>query len=581
MQVGNKGSDVYSTTGDPRLDLSVNCVRNVKPEKLETAIKSILALNNTQALEDAFVLAFHARNIRGGKGERDIFQTLFKTLFKEEPEIAIKCLQLIPHYGCWNDVFDFAKTNPSATEPILAMVVNQFNQDLATRTGQSISLLAKWAPREHKYPEFQKCLAYRMFPFIKHHSSKMKHYRQMVSKLNARLNTVETYMCGNRWDEIKPETIPGRAGKIYNRALLNLPSTYNDQDDAKQDSAPKNTITYRKPDDPKRMECRDHFTAHYKAAAEGKAKIHGANTLFPHEVVKKAVLSLDLTEDEKNHLRGVWRGIVSKCGILGRSIFMSDFSGSMMRSSAGDTPYWVSMALGILGSEVCTDEFKNKLMTFDSNPTWHILPEGGDLFAKIWSIQSSCLGQGVSTDFQKAMDLVLQTLKERRVIPGQEPENLIVLTDMNWDTACSSSQPSGFTGNQYRHVVKTKGWQTHVEMIKEAFKRAGEDMWGAGKGFVAPRIVIWNLAASLQTDFHARAEVPGVAMLSGWSSAQFEVLQKDGPRQLTAYEMLRIELDDVKYDPVRTVVQSCSRAVVQSCSRAVVQSFGITESLNH
>jgi hypothetical protein len=546
---GNKGSDVYCSTGDPRLDLSVNCVRNIAPGKLDAIMNAILALNTPQALEDAFVLAFHARNIRGGKGERDIFQTLFQTLYIKKPKIAQKCLPLISHYGCWNDLFEFAESAPDVAEHILSLTVEQFNKDMATPEGQSISLLAKWAPRESKYPQLMKSLAYMMYPTVKFHSSKMKVYRKMVSRLNARLNTVEILMCDDRWDEINPETVPGRAGKLYNRAFLNLPSTHS--------SDRCNTLVYRKPDDPKRMACREHFTEHYAKAAEGKAKIHGANTLFPHEVVKQ-VIQNNQTDDEKNHLRGVWRGFVEKlqkAGGLGRSIFMSDFSGSMQSSSAGDTPYWVSMALGILGSETCAEEFKNKLMTFDSTPKWHTFPEGADIFDKVQSIRRSGTGVGLSTDFQKAMDLVLETLKTQRVRPGQEPENLIVLTDMNWDAACGSSEASHFTGNRYRHAVKTEGWQTHVEIIKEAFKRAGEDMWGVGQGFVPPRIVIWNLAASLQTDYHAQADVPGVAMLSGWSPTQFEVLQKEGPRQLTAMEILRLELDDAKYDCVRDIVR--------------------------
>ncbi len=151
---------------------------------------------------------------------------------------------------------------------------------------------------------------------------------------------------------------------------------------------------------------------------------------------------------------------------------------------------------------------------------------------------------------------MLETLKTQRVRPGQEPENLIVRTDMNWDKACCSSEASDFTGNRYRHAVKTESWQTHVEIIKEAFKRAGEDMWG--QGFIPPRIVIWNLAASAETDYHAQADVPGVAMLSGWSPTQFEVLQKEGPRQLTAMEILRIELDDAKYDCVRQIVREAA-----------------------
>jgi len=161
------------------------------------------------------------------------------------------------------------------------------------------------------------------------------------------------------------------------------------------------------------------------------------------------------------------------------------------------------MALGILGSQVCSAEFKDRLMTFDSTPQLHTFVPDSDLFERIESIKESRCGHGLSTDFQKAMDLVLQTLKETRCQPGQEPENLIVLTDMGWDQAYSSSETSDYTGNSYRHVVKTAPWQTHLDMIQEAFKRAGEDMWG--KAFVPPRIVIWNLRADPQTDFHATA----------------------------------------------------------------------------
>ena len=286
--------------------------------------------------------------------------------------------------------------------------------------------------------------------------------------------------------------------------------------------------------------------------------MNGADTIFPHELIKK-IASCEMSEDEANHLLGVWRGMVEKAksgGGLRRSIFMSDFSGSMSQTSTGDTPYWVSMALGLLGAEACSAEFKNRLMTFDSDPQWHTFSEDANIFKRVRTIQESRLGQGLSTDFQKAMDLVLKTLKDNRVLPGQEPENLIVLTDMGWDSACGSSEASSYTGNRYRHVVKTEEWQTHLEMIQESFKRAGEDMWGPGKGFVPPRIVIWNLADSYSDDHHATAETPGVAMLSGWSPSQFEILQKEGPRQMTAYEVLRCELDNPRYDRVRERVLS-------------------------
>ena len=544
--VGVKGSNVFSISGDPRVDLNVKCVRGADAAVLSAALDSVLALKTQEALEDAFVLAFHSRNIRGGKGEKAIFQTLYSRLCETQGIVAKALLDLIPHYGCWNDLLVLAEATPR--KEITQTIVNFYADTLhkESKLEKPATLAAKWAPREgSKHKDLAKRIAWVMFP-PQQHSAQMRHYRRLVADMNAKLNTVETLMCSDRWDMIKPGSVPGRAGKLYSKAFLNLPSTHKVKGETKEE--------FRHPDNEKRMICRRNFEAHFAAAARGEAKVHGADTLFPHEVVQKASEDHGLSAAEKDQLNAVWLSMVAKAkaaGGLGRSIFMSDFSGSM-----NGTPYWVSMALGILGSQVCSAEFKDKLMTFDSNPIWHHFTDGSDLFARIRTIESSGIGQGLSTDFQKAMDLVLATLKTERVRPGQEPENLIVLTDMGWDAACASDEMSDYTGHSYRHAVKTAGWQTHIQMIQEAFKRAGEDMWGPGQGFTAPRIVIWNLRASPQTDFHATADTPGVAMLSGWSPTQFEILMKEGPRQMTAYEILRLELDDPKYLRVRERIRA-------------------------
>jgi hypothetical protein len=219
-----------------------------------------------------------------------------------------------------------------------------------------------------------------------------------------------------------------------------------------------------------------------------------------------------------------------------------------MQSSGrnGANPYWVSMAMGLLISEITTAEFRDTFLTFDSTPMLHRLPKDADLFARIAAIGH--VGQGMSTDFQKAMDLVLGNLKASRCKPGDEPDNLIVITDMNWDAACASHQTSRYTAHSYRHVVKTSPWQTHIQMIREAFKRAGEDMWGVP--FTPPRIVIWNVAAT-SSDFHAQADTEGVVMLSGWSPSLFKNLLKGEIKSMTPLEMLHIILEDERYDPVR------------------------------
>jgi len=584
--VGAKGSDVYDSTGSSLLDLSIRLVRGAEAKDIRDRIRAFSGYDSPRSrdrLVDAFVLAFHTRNVRGGKGERDLFQELFVELYKCHPMEAVRVLKLIPQYGCWRDLFELATLSLTKgldcgeeeslslvrlRHDIMGIVAKQLRNDARIATGAdegALSLCAKWAPRERdvlaKYvaQAYVDCVG-AIYTVGRSYSLTMRYYRQTLSLINKKIGTVEVPMCAGAWASIEPSAVPGRAGALYKRAFLNLPSTWTSTPNP--DANGKGKHVTPAPDGVRhetedRVICAALFKAHYAKAAKGEAKVHGADTLYPHEVVREAT-NPEMIPAEKDHLLAVWRSMVAKAkeaGGLGRSIFMSDFSGSMQSAGkAGDTPYWVSMALGLLGAEVCADEFKDRLMTFDSNPTWHTFRPEDDLFKRICSISHSCCGQGTSTDFQKAMDLVLATLKEKRMRPGQEPENLIVLTDMAFDQACGSSDISPYTGHLYRHVVKTAPWETHIAMIQESFRRAGEDMWGPGQGFKPPRIVIWNLAADPK-DIHAKADQPGVAMLSGWSPSQFKVLCEAGPQPLTALDILRMELDDPQYDAVRLALK--------------------------
>jgi hypothetical protein len=578
--IGMKSSDVYSFNGvgDNMVALSALLTRGVPPTTVDSSVRGILSTTNVAGLEDLLVLAFQTRDIRGGKGERDASRYIFETLLKDDStrRLTLNLLDLVPEYGCWQDLFKLPRESLDRVKQIVA---SQFAKDEATIASYQaamanevagwggeekpqkpkVSLLAKWLPREKQFGAIEMVCA--LVPGTMLHGTRMKLYRKRVSAVNKFLQTVEVQMCANDWEEIVPGSVPGRAVKKYVKAFLNEKGTT-----LKGQQAPKGVL--RHPDDPVRMACREHFQEHFSKTAKGELKAKGADTLFPHEVVKKAVELLavdrrrdlpthDGEADECNHLRGVWSAMVERAkegGGLGRSLAMCDFSGSMMYGAGGDTPYWVSMALGLLISEVTTEEFKNTFLTFDSTPRMHTLAEG-DLLTKLKSFDPHSMSQGTSTDFQKAMDLVLAQCKAKRVKPGQEPENLIVLTDMAWDQACGSADPSLYTGNCYRNVVKTEGWQTHVEMIREAFKRAGEDMWGEGQGWKMPTIVIWNIAATCQ-DFHATATTPGVVMLSGWSPSLFKVLQAKGVVEMTPQQALQIQLEDPRYDLVRQRVRA-------------------------
>jgi len=412
-QVGTKGSDVYTAAGvkDPRVALSALLVRNANADTIRGGMDAVLRMEDQkQALTDLFVLAFQTRDVRGGKGERTVSYTMFKHLL-EDPKVgslAANLLDLVPEYGSWRDLFQLAETH--AKERILEIACHQFDKDQATMAGGKVSLMAKHAPREDKYPEQFKLMANTLYPGEPKFSRRLKALRQALAAMNKVANTVEIQMCGKHFAEINPAGVPGRALQKYTKAFLNEPSTF------KHPEHPRPSA------DPDRVECAAHFTEHFAKAARGEAKLNGSKTVFPHELIKKIVRSMSrshygwggeeastsLTQEEKDGLVGVWNQMVKDAkagGGLRRSLAMCDFSGSMQSSGTnGDTPYWVSMAMGLLISEVTTKEFEDVFLTFDSTPTIHQLPKG-DIFTRVGSIYGG-LSQGTSTDFQKAMDLV-------------------------------------------------------------------------------------------------------------------------------------------------------------------------------
>jgi len=568
--VGEKGSDVYTAegVGSALVALNTLLVRGVTKETVNKQMKEVCTMIHGDiwgepsahlAYEDLWVLLFQNRDVRGGKGERASTTLMWEFMLEHHKEDALKMLPLLTEYGSWRDLFHLTTCAPSVVPLVLELVEKQLAKDMDDAAqGKPISLLAKWIPREDRQSDLAKLIAKRLFPYEARPSSRMKTYRQKISALNRALKTTEVAMCGGDWASIEPARVPGRCLQKHMKALLNEPGN------KKNIVRVRRANNLRHPDNEDRMECRAHFQQFFKDAKEGKVTVNAANVVYPHELIKKIVKSMketysqrdgvtvdadNLSVDEKNGLIAQWLALVKDArdaGGLGRSLAMCDFSGSMLSSGKnGDTPYWVSMAMGLLISEVTTEEFKDTFLTFDSNPMLHRLAKG-DIFDKIASIGH--VGQGLSTDFQKAMDLVLSNMKATRCKPGQEPDNLIVITDMNWDQACASDQRSRYTDHSYRHVVKTAPWQTQIEMIREAFKRAGEDMWGVP--FVPPRIVVWNVA-SISSDFHATADTEGVVMLSGWSPSLFKNLLKGDIRSMTPLEMLRIILDDERYKPVR------------------------------
>lgn len=535
IKIGVNGADVYTEegVGDYRVSLFTMLNRDLSSEYIDKYVAKIYNRNINNEMRDLLVMAFQTRDVRGGKGERLLFYNMIHAIYKHNKDIVKLVLKLIPEYGCWRDMWELLKLIPDIEEDLLKIVKHQYYSDLSSyymNEYNKISLLAKWLPREGSctYPGLAKKLAdFILSEFSQSSRKRIIRYRKDISMLNKTIKTVEINMCNKSWASIKPESVPGQCLKNNNKAFLN------------ETLAQK----LRYPSDLDRMECRTHFKEFIKSIEKGEKKAHGASVVQPHELVSFALnhinddLSLKINQAQWDSIRNK----TMSYGGLGKCVPMCDFSGSM-----DGRPKLISLALGILISEINHKTFRDHILTFDSEPKWHSFDGKITLQDKLKSI-SKDIGIGLNTNFYLACKCIIEKMKEHRVPVGEEPEDLIVLTDMGFDYA-------------YRGNNKAIKWETQLETIRKLFKLAGEEIWGEGKGWKVPRIVIWNLRAEFK-EFYAKADQQGVVQLSGWSPSILKALQKGGVEALTPYDGMRNILDDSRYDPVREIWDSYSQSI--------------------
>ena len=534
---GVNGADVYTEegVGDYRVTLFTMLNRGLEASYIQDYVEKIYSKG--VGIVDLFVMAFQTRDIRGGKGEKKLFYNFMNSLYSQDKSTVVKMLELVQEYGCWRDMWELWETIPELEASILRIVKRVFFEDIAKLDAgemKKMSLLAKWLPREKSasYKGMAKKIA-GVLCVSDSEKKRMMFYRKECSRMNKALKTIEINMCSNTWKDIAPDAVPGRCLKIHNKAFLN------------ESSEKKKSGQIRFPDSEDRMECRAHFQAFIEAMKKGEKTAHGANVVNPHELVEQ-IFRDGNTADVNEIIQAQWNSIreeTLKLGGLGKCVPMCDFSGSM-----SGIPKLVSFALGVLISEINHSSFRDHILTFDAEPKWHSFTGHTSLKEKIGSIDFD-LGQGLNTNFYRACMRILEKMVQHKVPLGEEPDDLIVLTDMGFDNAATPAYTQG-----------SIEWDGQIQRIRTEFQRAGEKLWGVGNGWKAPRIVIWNLRAEFK-DFHAKADQEGVVQLSGWSPSILKALQKGGVQLMTPYQGMRLILDDARYDAVRRVFDTSTSAV--------------------
>lgn len=377
------GAVALSTTGDARLDLfgTIGSLREADESRITTLFAEAYAQDKLFATK----IAFYARDIRGGLGERKTFRTIIRYMAEKHPEALKPNLDLIGVFGRYDDLYELIGT--PLEDNMWSAMKKQFEEDLQNlNAGNAISLLAKWiktadassiATRKLGILTAQK-LGYPVYNF-----------KRIVRNMRKRIGVVESLMSTGRWNEIKYPEVPSRAMMIYRKAFT------------KHDA--------------------DRFGEFINKVENGEVKIN-ASTLFPYDIVEKILYG----KENNKVLEAQWKALPDYVEKGTNVLVMADVSGSMY-----GRPLATAIGLAVYFAERNVGAYHNLFMTFSGNPKT-VLLRGETLGQKIRNVNG--VNWGNNTDLRAAFERVLE-IAERHSIPQEEmPKAIVVISDMEIDS---------------------------------------------------------------------------------------------------------------------------------------------------
>jgi hypothetical protein len=402
-------------------------------------------------------------------------------------------------YGSWKDIKYFCEyckckgcdIKNGLVQYAIQLLNDQLRKDIAS--SGNLSLASKWVPREKCqfkwiYAElatnyFSEYMATADTP-VRLEKAVLKcktEYRQMISSLNKRIDTLQIKQCGKNWSAIDFNKVTSISLGKQKKAFLNVNK--------------KGEVRF--PHDQDRIECAEHFTSRIKKAANGEVEMKGARVGIADFAKQGNLLNHGYgSQVEKDLLNSQWRDNSKLTGALDNFIAMVDLSGSM----DGD-PKDVAIALGIRIAE--KSKLGKRVMTFSMNPKWINLEPYPDFVSQVGAVLAGEVGY--NTDFHKALDLILDAIIETKMDP-LDVQNmvLVMLSDMQIDEA----EPYGRANHAHQRTAL-------FETIKQKYAAAGMRVHGAP--YKPPHILFWNLRST--GGFPSMSNEPGASMIAGFSPA--------------------------------------------------------------
>lgn len=434
---------------------------------------------------------FYLRDVRGGQGERRFFRECMKWLAKNDVAAARRNLQYVAEFGRWDDLYSFVGT--SLEKDAFKILKNQFILDLNCKTP---SLLAKWLKSENATSEESRKLGELTCHYFGYHP---KQYRKHLSNLRERIRVLERLMSQNRWEEIEFDKIPSKAGLKYKNAFAR----------------------------------RDIIKAKYEKFAKSETTKVNAGTLYPYEVVEKAInlmgsqsywgysnKNVALDNTDRLMINKYWDNLTDYFnGSKLNALCMVDTSGSMH-----GTPINVATSLGLYCAEKAGGPFANHYISFSSRPQL-IECEGVDFCDKVDRIV--CTNLCENTNIEAAFDMLLNTAMRNRLSQDELPDTIIVISDMEFDSATWQYRSCSGRG--------AAGAETLMEGIARKWR---------ANGYEVPHLIYWNVNA--RQNNIPMLGVGRVSFVSGFSPSIFQSIVTGK----TGFQLMMEVLDGDRYSVI-------------------------------
>ncbi|KAK1395296.1 hypothetical protein POM88_014352 [Heracleum sosnowskyi] len=339
----------------------------------------------------------------------------------------------------------------------------------------NISSAGKWCPTidssYDKYTLICASIAKKVFPresYPEYDGIEDAHYvyrvrdrlrKQVLVPLHRALKLPEVYMSAKEWSSIPYDRVSSVAMKKYTKIFRNHD--------------------------------RKRFNEYLENEKQGKAKV-AVNALLPHNLIKTCLCGN--SEEEKTAAELQWKEMVDdmlRNGKLTNCIAVSNVSEYM-----DDIPMEVSVALGLLVSELSVEPWKGHVINFSQHPQLHLI-EGNSLLEKSQLIREMDCDYWAA-DFLRVFDEILKVAVAAKLSEDQMIKTVFVFSD--WDRYSASV------------------WETDYMVIQKKFKENGYER--------VPNIVFWNLGYPSKTPVTATQN--GVAKLSGYSKKLLTLFMKGG-----------------------------------------------------